>query len=118
MDPMKLYAMEIIFWVCVCAVAYNYVGYPLVLFTLSVLSQAKSDLRFLLRREGRRQSPREEYLPRVAVLLSVYNEEAVIVAKMKNSLELDYPEGRFEIFVGLDAPTDSTAEILRRMQST
>lgn len=114
---MKLSGLEIIFWTCICAVAYNYIGYPLVLFALSVLSQAKSDLRFLLRREGRRQSPREEYLPRVAVLISVYNEESVIVAKAKNSLELDYPEGQMEILFGLDAPTDSTGEILSRIQS-
>lgn len=113
---MKLFGLEIIFWTCICAVAYNYVGYPLVLFALSVLSQAKSDFRFLLRRTGRRQSRPTEYAPRVAVLISVYNEESVILAKVKNSLELDYPEGQFEILIGLDAPTDSTAEILSRLQ--
>src|SRR6266705_5618528 len=107
MDPMKLSALEIIFWTCICAVAYNYVGYPLVLFALSVLSQAKSDFRFLLSRAGRRQSRSAEYVPQVAVLISVYNEESVILAKVKNTLELDYPEGQIEILIGLDAPTDS-----------
>src|SRR6266581_2920889 len=116
MDPMKLSAIEIIFWTCICAVAYNYVGYPLVLFALSVLSQAKSDFRFLLSRAGRRQSRSAEYVPQVAVLISVYNEESVILAKVKNTLELDYPEGQIEILIGLDAPTDSTAEILSRLQ--
>ena len=113
---MKLSGLEITFWTCICAVAYNYVGYPLVLFALSVLSQAKSDFHFLLRRAGRRQSRPPEYVPRVAVLISVYNEEPVILAKVKNTLELDYPEAQFEVFVGLDAPTDSTAEILSPLQ--
>jgi cellulose synthase/poly-beta-1,6-N-acetylglucosamine synthase-like glycosyltransferase len=113
---MKLSGLEIIFWTCICAVVYNYIGYPLVLFALSVLSQAKSDFRFLLRRAGRRQSRPPEYVPRVAVLISVYNEESVILAKVKNTLELDYPEAQFEILIGLDAPTDSTAEILSRLQ--
>ena len=114
---MKLSGLEIIFWTCVCAVGYNYIGYPLVLFAFSVLSQARSDFRFLLRRTGRRQYRQREHVPRVAILISVYNEEAVILAKVKNSLELDYPEEQLEILIGLDAPTDSTAEILSRLRS-
>jgi len=117
MDPMRFSVLEFIFWTCMCAVAYNYVGYPLVLFTFSVLSQAKSDLYFLLRRTGRRQARPQEYSPRVAVIMSVYNEEMVILKKVRNSLDLDYPEEQMEILVGLDAPTDSTAEILSRVPS-
>src|SRR5437660_1041639 len=117
MDPMRFSSLEFVFWMCICAVAYNYVGYPLVLFTFSVLSQAKSDLYFLLRRAGRRQSRPPEYTPRVAVIVSVYNEEVVILKKVRNSLDLDYPEEQMEILIGLDAPTDSTAEILSRVPS-
>lgn len=114
---MKVSGLEVTFWMCVCAVAYNYLGYPLVLFVLSVLSQAKSDVGFLLRRTARRQSSPSEYLPRVAVLISAYNEEAVIQAKAKNSLELDYPEELLEILIGLDAPTDASAEVLAQLRS-
>src|SRR5256884_223479 len=69
------------FWICLVLVAYNYVGYPLVIFLLSVLSQAKSDLLFLFHRGGRRCTPPAQYFPKVAVLMSVHNEEAVIQAK-------------------------------------
>lgn len=118
MDPMKLSSLEMIFWTCIFAVTYNYVGYPVVLFVLSVLSQAKSDLYFLLRRTARRQSPSAEHLPKVAVLISAYNEEAIIQTKVMNSLKLDYPRELLEIIIGLDAPTDATADLLAKFASS
>lgn len=107
---------ELLFWICVGLVAYNYIGYPLVLFLLSVVSQAKSDLLFLFHRGGRRCAPSIKYVPRVAVLMSVHNEEAVIQAKVNNTLKSDYPCDRLEFLIGLDAPTDSTAELLSQME--
>jgi len=103
---------ELLFWICMGLVAYNYLGYPLVLFLLSTLAQAKSDLMFLLHRGGRRCSPPNAYLPRVAILMAAHNEEAVIQAKVRNTLETDYPHDRLEFLIGLDSPTDSTADLL------
>jgi len=107
---------ELLFWICMGLVAYNYVGYPLVLFLFSVVSQAKSDLLFLFHRGGRRCAPSIQYVPHVAVLMSAHNEEAVIQAKVKNTLDSDYPSDRFEFLIGLDAPTDSTADLLSQME--
>jgi len=97
------------------AVAYNYIGYPLVIFMLSVLFQAKSDLLFLFQRGGRRCMPPTQYVPRVAILMSAHNEEAVIQSKVKNTLETDYPGDHLEFLIGLDAPSDSTADLLSQM---
>ena len=115
---MNVFTMELMLWVCVSLVAYNYLGYPLVLFVLSALSQAKVDFLYLMGRHNRRCPLQSEYLPSVALLSSVYNEESVIRAKVKNALEIDYPPDRLEFLVGLDAPTDSTAELLSQMVST
>src|SRR5262249_11319487 len=112
-DPMR----ELIFWLCVGGVAYHYAGYPLLLFVLSVLVQAKSDFLYLFRRRGRRCSLKVDDAPHVAVWISIFNEETVIRAKVQNCLEIDYPEDRVEFLLGLDAPTDSTAELLRRTPS-
>jgi cellulose synthase/poly-beta-1,6-N-acetylglucosamine synthase-like glycosyltransferase len=114
---MTYLTIEIIFWACIGAVFYNYVGYPLILFGLSALYQAKTDLRFLFGEKDRRNTQPADVLPRVAVLMSAYNEEAVIEAKAKNLLDLDYPQERLEIFIGLDAPTDATARLLEPVQS-
>ena len=108
---------ELIVWLCIAAVAYNYVGYPILLFVLCVLVQAKSDFLYLVRRHSRRRLLRTDKTPRVAVLISIYNEETVIEAKARNCVELDYPTDRVEFLLGLDAPTDSTAHLLSRMTS-
>jgi cellulose synthase/poly-beta-1,6-N-acetylglucosamine synthase-like glycosyltransferase len=108
---------ELICWLSIGAVAYNYVGYPLLLLVLSVLAQAKSDFLYLIRRRSRRPFVTAESAPQVAVLIAVYNEEAVIQAKVRNCLEIDYPPDRLEFMFGLDAPTDFTAELLSRVPS-
>ena len=108
---------ELIFCLCIAAVAYNYVGYPLLLFVMSLSLQAKSDFLYLVRRGSRRRSPMSDKLPHVAVLISAHNEETVIEAKVRNCLEIDYPADRLEFLLGLDAPTDSTAELLDRISS-
>src|SRR5690242_9181241 len=111
LPPVKL--QEVTFWCCIFAVAYNYAGYPVLLFCMSALSQAKADLSYLLRRTNRRCSPSANYLPSVAVLVSAHNEATVILDKVDNSLELDYPDDQLEVWFGLDAPSDSTADLLK-----
>jgi len=101
---------------CLALLAYHYVGYPLLLFVLSALSQATSHFWYLVRRRDRRCSPQADYVPRVALLMSVYNEEAVLRAKVNNLLEINYPSDRLEFLLGLDAPTDSTGEVLSQAQ--
>src|SRR5215831_4220738 len=108
---------ELIFWLCIAAVAYNYVGYPLLLFVMSVFVQTKSDFLYLVRRRSRRRPRAAAKVPHVAVLISAHNEETVIEAKVRNCLEIDYPADRLEFLLGLDAPTDSTAELLSRLSS-
>jgi cellulose synthase/poly-beta-1,6-N-acetylglucosamine synthase-like glycosyltransferase len=110
--------MELAVWMCFSLVVFHYVGYPLLLFVFSAFSQAKSDFFYLIRRANRRCPFPADYSPRVAVLMSVYNEEAVIRAKVKNLLETDYPSDRLEFLLGLDAPVDSTAELLNQSPSS
>lgn len=106
------------FWICIGAIVYNYVGYPLVLYLLGALVQAKSDLEFLIARENRRRRDQANYKPSVAVLVAAFNEEVVIEARVRNLLEIDYPSDPIEILIGLDSPTDSTSLILSQIRST
>ena len=108
---------ELIFWLCIGAVVYHYVGYPVLLFALSVIVQARSDLVYLLHRRSRRSVPPSNTAPQIAVLISAYNEETVIEGKARNCLEIDYPSDRIEFLLGLDSPTDSTADRLRQIAS-
>ncbi|HLP41010.1 MAG TPA: glycosyltransferase [Fibrobacteria bacterium] len=47
-------------------------------------------------------------LPRVSLIITAYNEEERLPAKLENSLALDYPEDLLEILVASDASTDGT----------
>jgi len=109
--------LKIVFWTCLGAIAYSYVGYPLILYLLSIVSQATSDLLFLLRRRSRRAAETRGSWPSVAIVISAYNEEAIIGARLKNALEISYPQDRFEILLGLDSPSDATADIAREIRS-
>ena len=95
---------EVIFWTCILTVVYHYVGYPL---TLMLLSR--------MRRPAALQT--SETLPTVSLIISVYNEEAVIRSKIENALALDYPVDKLEIVVASDGSTDQTCEIVREFKS-
>jgi cellulose synthase/poly-beta-1,6-N-acetylglucosamine synthase-like glycosyltransferase len=48
-------------------------------------------------------------LPRVAILLSAYNEENHIGERIRNLLELDYPDCHWHALIGVDGAHDRTA---------
>lgn len=93
---MKLGA-EIIFWLTVAALTYVYVGYPLLLFIMSRLRP--------------REVKRRAFESSVSVIVTAYNEERDLAAKLENTLALDYPRELMEIIVASDSSTDRTDEI-------
>jgi cellulose synthase/poly-beta-1,6-N-acetylglucosamine synthase-like glycosyltransferase len=95
--------LEVLFWVCLALVVYTYPGYPLVIRCLAAVF-------------GRRAAPPElpaAELPRVSLLISAYNEESVIAARINNALAMDYPPDRLEVVVATDGCSDRTAEVVR-----
>lgn len=83
---------------CACGLLYPYVIYPLMLALVG---------------RGKPGVAGGEYFPRVAILISAFNEERHIGAKVRNFLELDYPAEKLEMWVGLDGSSDGTAAILQ-----
>jgi len=90
---------QVVFIAAMAMMAFIYVGYPALMFALSLI----------LKRPVRR----DDITPRVSVIIAAYNEERDIEAKLKNTLALDYPRYRMEIIVGSDCSTDRTDEIVR-----
>src|SRR6266849_5661375 len=90
-------AAQIIFWLSAAALGYTYVGYPLLLLIMSRLR----------RREVRRGA----FEPSVSVIVTAYNEERDLAAKLENTLGLDYPRELLEIIVASDCSADRTDEI-------
>jgi cellulose synthase/poly-beta-1,6-N-acetylglucosamine synthase-like glycosyltransferase len=61
----------------------------------------------------RRPSPAESReVPFVSVVLSVYNEETALPAKLADVLALDYPSDRLELIVASDGSEDRTADVV------
>lgn len=93
---------ESILWVSLALCVYTYIGYPLVLRVMAALFA-----------RGVRKGPIE---PFVSFIIAGYNEEAVIAAKLDNTLGLDYPSGRLQVIFASDGSTDATVEIARRFE--
>ncbi len=87
--------MAYLFWFSIFFVLFSYLGYPLILWLLTFYKGDKI-------REG------YNILPKVSLLISVYNEEDVIEEKILNSLELNYPKELLEIVVVSDGSVDRT----------
>jgi len=90
-------ALNIIFWAGVAALAYTYLGYPLLLF---ILSRMRS-----------RQVLAATCTPSISIIITAYNEERDLAAKLNNTLALDYPKDKLEIIVASDCSSDATDSI-------
>lgn len=90
----------LLFWAAFLLLVYVYFGYPLLLAALT---------RSGFSREVRK-APLE---PSVTLVVSAFNEAAVIGRKIENSLALDYPPEQLQVIIVSDASDDGTDDIVR-----
>jgi cellulose synthase/poly-beta-1,6-N-acetylglucosamine synthase-like glycosyltransferase len=90
----------VLFWVSFAWLAYVYFGYPLFLWIVGFWRKFVPEIR-------------DDYFPRVSILVSVRNEEKDILWKVRETLSWDYPADRLELLIASDASEDRTDEILR-----
>jgi cellulose synthase/poly-beta-1,6-N-acetylglucosamine synthase-like glycosyltransferase len=90
--------LETTFFISIVLVLYVYAGYPLAAAVLGSLRP--------------RQVRKGSFEPKVTILISAYNEDAVIGATIDNKLALDYPPEKLEIMVISDGSIDRTDEIV------
>lgn len=90
---------QIVFWICVGALGYVYVGYPL--------------LAWLIGRLSPKAVRAAAFEPTVTVLITAFNEAASIRKKIENTIKLDYPTEKLEVLVASDGSTDGTDDIVR-----
>lgn len=96
--------LELIFWISLFIVFYTYLGYGIILYLIVLVKEClikhKSDIAIV-----------DKY-PDVTLLIPAYNEEAVIVDKMLNTKQIEYPGDKLNVVWVTDGSTDSTNEIL------
>ena len=90
---------EAVFAGSVLLVFHAYLGYPLTLSAISLF--------------WRKPVRKEEYEPRVTLIITAYNEEKRIDRKIENTLALKYPKEKFQVMIASDGSTDRTNEIAR-----
>ncbi len=94
---------EILFCLSVAALIYAYVGYPVLVYLLSLLFP-------------RHVKKNADYKPTVTIIITAYNEERAIREKIENTLELDYPKDKLEILIASDCSSDKTDEIVKEFE--
>ena len=57
-------------------------------------------------------------LPAIAILIAAHNEEKVIEKKILSVFNTNYPSSKLKIFIGSDASTDRTDEIISNLTNT
>lgn len=90
--------MIVLFWLCLCGIAYAYAGYPLIIWILSRLRP--------------RPWKAKPITPTVSVVLAVHNGGKLLRGKIDHLLSLKYPNIA-EIIIVSDGSTDDTAAILK-----
>ncbi len=92
-----------LFWASLALVLYTYAGYPAILYVIGRL-------------RARRETPvAPAATPSVCLIISAFNEEAVIRQKIENSLALEHA-GPLTIVVASDGSNDRTVSIAREYE--
>ena len=90
----------ILFCIAVGVMAYVYMGYPIIVYLCAAVW-------------GRPVRRNPGYTPAVTVIITAYNEEKSIAAKIAHLASLDYPPEKLDVIVASDGSTDRTDEIVR-----
>jgi len=91
------------YWFCFTLLGYVYFLYPVIITSLAKLSK--------------KEFIKEDIEPPVSIIITAFNEEQHIAAKIENTLSLDYPNEKMDILVGSDGSTDRTNEIARSYEN-
>lgn len=92
---------QILFWLSVLVIFHSYVFFPLLVQFLA--RNKKIDFPHIL----------EEDLPMLSIVVSAFNEEAVIAEKIESVFKSNYPKDKFELLIGSDNSSDQTNKIVQ-----
>jgi cellulose synthase/poly-beta-1,6-N-acetylglucosamine synthase-like glycosyltransferase len=88
--------LSILFWLSVAAILHSYLLYPLIL-RMAAMGKKQNEECFS-----------REDLPQLSILMSAYNEEAVIEAKIESIFSSNYPLDKIHLYIGSDCSDDQT----------
>ena len=103
-----MYNLLIIILICSSLlILHTYVFYPLFMILIYRNSNHNQSLFYS-----------DDELPSIAILIAAHNDEKVIEKKILSVFNTDYPSSKLKIFIGSDASTDRTDEIISNLTNT
>jgi cellulose synthase/poly-beta-1,6-N-acetylglucosamine synthase-like glycosyltransferase len=103
-------SLKILFWALLFIIVYTYVGYGILLFIIIKIRR--------LFKVGNKEEIDPSYEPEVTLFIAAYNEKDYVEAKMKNTLELQYPKEKLNIIWVTDGSDDGTPDLLKDYPNT
>lgn len=100
-DLLNFEPLNIIFWISIIALLHTYIFYPLL---LKYLANGRTAHDVFYKNDAE--------LPIVSIIMSLYNEEAVIQEKLDSLLNINYPPEKLFIYIGSDCSADATNTIV------
>ncbi len=97
-------AVKVIFWISLAVVFYTYLGYGIILYLMILFKRTFLNVK---------PSKPLNVEPEVTLLIAAYNEKDYVDAKMRNTLDLEYPVNKLKILWITDGSTDGTPELLK-----
>jgi cellulose synthase/poly-beta-1,6-N-acetylglucosamine synthase-like glycosyltransferase len=94
--------MEYIFFFALFMICYIYLGYPAIIYIISLMRNKKVE--------------KGHFEPTVTILIAAFNEEDCIEKTITNKLNLLYPKKQLEIIIVSDESTDKTDEIVKKYE--
>ena len=88
------------FWCGIAYIIYVYFFYPIILTLFAIFRRKK-------------HTYNDNYIPKVSMIITAFNEESVIREKLENTLTLSYPKEKLEIIVVSDGSNDRTNAIVQ-----
>lgn len=99
-------------WISLGLLVYSYVVYPCCLAVLCRLRGVGKKSEPVTSEAGGESAEMEDSSawPMVSLVIAAYREESVILERVQNALQLDYPADRLEVLIGVDGNEDATGE--------
>ena len=102
--------LKLLFWILLFTVFYTYIGYGILLYLIIKIRRVLGI--------GKKEIIDATFEPEVTLFIAAYNEKDYVVAKMKNSLELEYPKEKLKIVWVTDGSNDGTDKLLSKYSNT
>ena len=100
--------IEFVFWISLGIIIYTYLGYGIVLYLLVKIKR--------IVKPAIKNYYAFNELPELTLIVACYNEADILDEKVKNTLELSYPEDKLNLYFVTDGSTDNSSEVLGKYE--